>query len=201
MNYAANVEWMRLRNGNLGIGTNGPAQKLEVTGNVLIGRYSGTAFSRFVGIGAASGDMITGSSGGSYVEFANSGSPNDDSIHFITHKGGVSHTRRMTIDPLGNVGIGTTSPTNPLVVDANNSGTSPIVAYSAQSNDVFSVLPHPNITYLASGLYYKNGSWVHDGYGTTNALLGFGGGGANWHASNNSTASWNLASGVPLWTA
>ena len=82
----------------------------------------------------------------------------------------------------------------------SNGSTSPIVAYTTSTNDVFSVLPYPGITYLTSGVYYKNGTWVQSG-GTTSALLAFGGNGGNWYASNNSAASWNVASNVQLWTA
>lgn len=100
----------------------------------------------------------------------------------------------------GNVGIGTTSPDLALHAVSGANNTSPFMLESSSTYDVFSILPYNEITYLSTGIYYKNGAWVHNGAGTTNALLGISGStGGRWYASNNSTGSWNVASNVQLW--
>ncbi|EKD30401.1 MAG: hypothetical protein ACD_78C00067G0003, partial [uncultured bacterium (gcode 4)] len=160
--------------GNVGIGTTAPGYKLDVNSNSI----------RF-------GD------GGSATLIMNV--PASDTVAGYINVGGSN--RISILGSSGNVGIGVTAPTNPLVVDSNNGATSSIVAYSTQANDAFSILPHAGQTYLASWIYYKNGAWVHDGYNTKNALFAFGWAGASWYASNDSSASWNVASAIPLWSA
>lgn len=194
-------------NGSVGIGTTAPASpyKLDVLapantaavaqfeGNMSNGGYItlydaiNSVVRGFVGYGA----NVHGS--GLIGDF---GLRSQGALAFDTN-GGYT---RMYVDTSGNVGIGTTSPTNSLTIDSE-AASSPIVANSYMTYDTFSVLPWSGVTYLGSGLYYKNSSFVHRAAGTTNALFAFGGGGASWYASNNSAPSWNLASGVTLWTA
>ena len=78
---------------------------------------------------------------------------------------------------------------------------SPIACKVSTYDTVFSVLPWSSgITYLASGVYYDGGSWVHASDNAYNCLFEISGtNGARWFASNNSTGSWNLASSLSLW--
>lgn len=103
----------------------------------------------------------------------------------------------------GSTGIGTSSPTNPLVVDASGLGVngSPLVLYRSPSYDAFSILPSTSMTYLATGLYF-NGGWVHRASGSYSGILGISGTrGGVWYASSNNTASWNLADNLALWNS
>lgn len=88
-----------------------------------------------------------------------------------------------------------------LSVSAIASSASPATFKSNNYSNIFSFLPWADgRTYLSSGVYYDNGSWVHASSNTYNCLLSISGlDGANWYASSNSTGSWNLASDVELW--
>jgi len=86
---------------------------------------------------------------------------------------------------------------------SGSSNSSPIVLKSSGYATVFGILPHSSSwTYLSTGIYYDNGSWVHASADTNNALLGINGGsGVAWYASNNSTGSWNVAGGTIIWNS
>jgi hypothetical protein len=94
-----NNEWVRIDNGNVGIGTSSPSQKLEVSGAGFVAA-------------AISGD----STSETQLRFLSntaariSQQANQDLI-FDTNA-----TERMRIDSSGNVGIGTSSPSQPLHV-------------------------------------------------------------------------------------
>jgi hypothetical protein len=115
--------------------------------------------------------------------------------------GGVGVAKTITVGGSLNInaGIGTTRLNSLSVRGSNNS--SPIAAKSGSHDTVWSVLPHSDgITYLSSGTYYDNGSWIHASPNTNSCLLGITGlTGARWYASGNSSATWNLASDVQLW--
>jgi hypothetical protein len=56
---------------------------------------------------------------------------------------------------------------------------------------------------FGAGAYYNGTAWVHyNTFNTSSAVMAFyvGGGGVFWYDSNNSSATWNVASGVQLWT-
>jgi hypothetical protein len=100
------------RSGNVGLGTSSPAAKLDVAGNVYIRTGSSLAV-----------DSIIPYTGGA-TPLSISG---DQVIKFITQT-----AERMRIDSSGNVGIGTSSPTQKLRVEANNP-TNGLVGYFRNS--------------------------------------------------------------------
>jgi len=188
----------------LGIGTVSPAARLHLyntAGDVEMrmtadGNYD--PIFRMTGQGGVTSEglriLYDNSVGDTY--FDNIYTISTNAFHF--QSGG---TDRVTIQNSGNTGIGTTDPFVTLHARSNAS-TGPVVLESYDTYDTFSVLPWASITYLGSGVYYKNGVWYHDAQGTYNCLLGLSGSsGGRWYASSNSSPSWNLASNVCLWTA
>ena len=112
---AANAERMRLNSTGLGIGTTNPGAALDVNGTI---RSRSGAFQLNDGTTTGGGlyfyKSITGS--GSVLDpsiFAE-GSSGTGNVHIMT---GGSVTTRMWVGHNGRVGIGTTSPGNPLTVN------------------------------------------------------------------------------------
>ena len=101
-----------------------------------------------------------------------------------------------------NIGAAIGSRSNTISVDGD-SNSSPIVVQCDTVDNDWGVLPWTSgETYIHGGVYYDDGAWVHRSSNTTNYLLRLNGGiGAGWYASNNSSASWNLASNVSLWNS
>ncbi|MBM3273357.1 tail fiber domain-containing protein, partial [Candidatus Kaiserbacteria bacterium] len=90
-----------LVNGNVGIGTTTPQDKLDVNGNILLGGNTNT-FAGTVGFTSANGPA---------VQFWGSGTAHPGKLFFNT-----ANVARMTVDASGNVGIGTTTPATNLAV-------------------------------------------------------------------------------------
>jgi len=142
--------------GNLGIGTSSPAQKLEVAGNALLSN------NQYLGIkdstGAAVGFPIYTGSNDAIFGYLASGSTGISTYQFRTG----NNVERMRIDSSGNVGIGTSSPTNKLHVSSSSfetiklQGTSTVSGInfvnSASSNGYIYYDNGPNM------LFYTNGS-------------------------------------------
>jgi hypothetical protein len=110
--YTAGAEKMRIdTNGNVGIGTTSPAQRLHVSGGHIL--LDNNKQIRFKDSGATERTIIQLNSsndlaiGGSYAGA-------------LTFMGGGSYTEQMRIHDNGNVGIGTTSPARKLHVSTGN---------------------------------------------------------------------------------
>jgi len=82
--------------------------------------------------------------------------------------------------------------------DGNNDAQ---LALSHPGGQTFGILTWDAETYLSSGIYYSNGAWVHQNSNNNNQLFSMEpGDGARWHASNNGSGSWNVASNIMLWS-
>ncbi|MFH1315903.1 MAG: dockerin type I repeat-containing protein [Candidatus Woesearchaeota archaeon] len=129
--------------GNVGIGTNDPKAKLDVNGTVKIGDDS--AYQQGLGwvdLGIAGSGVGTANSGNiiltdisdnkSWGIFqrgdSDTGNDNDFALH---HYDGSAWTKHFTIEPSGEVGIGTDNPTKSLHVESDKPGT--ILAKSTNS--------------------------------------------------------------------
>lgn len=138
--------------GNVGIATNGPGYKLDVSGTT---RVTSTFIAQgSVGVGttgpaesihstnkiytqvqflSTSNDSVTVPSY-SFREDSNTGiyHPADDSLGFVT-----AGAERARITSTGNVGIGTTNPSVPLAVLSGNAGNLKLVNNSANAGDAW----------------------------------------------------------------
>jgi hypothetical protein len=118
------------RDGNVGIGTSSPVELLTVQGNININYNSADAnyvrrtFATNHAVGNRGANLWFGMVDGGgmmgmqIVNAASSSSGyNSQFITFVTHEGGISVDERMRITSVGNVGIGTTSPSDKLDVN------------------------------------------------------------------------------------
>ncbi len=105
---------LTIAGGNVGIGTTGPDAKLDVSGGVI--RALATA-APAAGLGTGM-EMFFDSNGpeGRLVSLDRAGAGTYKPIHFgaSTYQFDVSAAAKMVLDANGNVGIGTTNPTNKL---------------------------------------------------------------------------------------
>ena len=100
---------------------------------------------------------------------------------------------------VGGASIGTRANSISVVGD-NNSST--IASKTTSYDTVFSVLPwSSSITYLGTGTYYDDGSWIHASDNGTSSLLALSGSGVHWYASSGSVPNFDIASNVPLWNS
>ena len=107
-----------LLNGNVGIGTTSPGQKLEVNGNIIATPGNKIGFRYDSNDATLYGYITRAGAGGVYpltiVGGLETGSTTIEAIRFETLSAG---TARMSILNNGNVGIGTTAPKQKLIVE------------------------------------------------------------------------------------
>jgi len=133
LNTGGAVNGLIVDKGNVGIGTTGPIEKLDVRGDILIGRdiysygeggrirhdadYFGVNFDAFI---LEKVDDDTGVAGGIVLGFATSNSDNTFPVSDPPPAGWATiHTPAMVIRGNGNIGIGITGPSEKLEIYSN----------------------------------------------------------------------------------
>lgn len=104
-------------NGKVGINTMSPLTQLQVNGNITFSPAGLTTDeSRFIGQSIFSQSTFDASNGFGGMEVENFDRPGENDsaqqLHFWTHHQGYESARRMTIDTVGFVGVGTERPDN-----------------------------------------------------------------------------------------
>lgn len=108
----ATCHWQSVRGQNVGIGTNMPAEKLEVNGNILLPALQSYFIGGRTDLGNA-GSRFHHSNGNTYLDNKGTGA-----MHF-RNDNTFGATTRMVILQNGNVGIGNSNPTEALTLTGN----------------------------------------------------------------------------------
>jgi hypothetical protein len=121
---AATIEAMTLSgSGNVGIGTTSPSAKLDVAGDIVASNLK-TSANTALSLGLSAGTAFN--TGGSAISLRGSTTGyNDSGMEFY-----AGNSERMRIDSAGNVGIGTTSPSQKLDVAGSILASGNVTAYS-----------------------------------------------------------------------
>jgi hypothetical protein len=120
--------------GNIGVNTNAPATSLDVNGPSGVTTFTGTTWlglrvrgstgnSDFSGIDFSADNLSS-----PVARIASYASPSGSYLQFgTTNSYGSGLNTAMTINPTGNVGIGTTTPAYPLVVSGTGATSSTLL--------------------------------------------------------------------------
>ncbi len=136
-NNTSLIEYLRMdANGNIGIGSNSPTDKLHVVGNLRVtGAYKDSSNSA-----GLSGQVLT--STGSGTQWTNANSLGVDTIY--TADGSLTSLRSVNLNGnnllftgVGNIGIGTASPVNKLQVNGNVRATRFVAASGTAGSPAF----------------------------------------------------------------
>lgn len=97
---------------NVGIGTSTPSRKLEVKGDIALGSWLENIPNRRIGVMDASLHVA-----GMEIENTTLSGNYSQKLHLLTHQFANGFGRRLTINEMGRVGIGTETPVNKLDVE------------------------------------------------------------------------------------
>ena len=145
--------------------------------------------------GTADGVTIGGSTAaaGTFTTFTSTGIDDNADATAIT----IDSSEAVAIG--GSTFIGSRAKSLSIVGDDNSST---IASKTTSYDTVFSVLPwSSSTTYLATGTYFDDGSWIHASDNATSSLVALTGDGVHWYASSGSTPNFDVANNVPLWNA
>jgi hypothetical protein len=151
-------ERMRLKgDGNVGIGTDSPAEKLEVDGSIRVGNLKiQPAFGGRIGFNRNTANGAIYNSGYSAVQINGPGTSNPNYMAFETYNSsGGNGAVAMVIEEGGNVGIGVISPVAKLAVVGGTSNASNLA--TAYSLATFNITPK-----ITSGYSLQFGSGPGD---------------------------------------
>jgi hypothetical protein len=145
--------------------------------------------------GTADGVTIGGSTAaaGTFTTFTSTGIDDNADATAIT----IDSSEAVAIG--GSTFIGSRAKSLSIVGDDNSST---IASKTTSYDTVFSVLPwSSSTTYLATGTYFDDGSWIHASDNATSSLVALTGDGVHWYASSGSTPNFDVANNVGLWNA
>jgi len=135
-------EQMRLTSTGLGIGTSSPSQKLEVSGGAA--QFNGGGIDSALGDAILFGNTTFATVQKNRIRSSISSSASSNLLSFETGTAtvGTYNTHQLFLNGIGNVGIGTGSPTEKLTVNGNiqlgTSGTAWIYGPSATGRSIYS---------------------------------------------------------------
>lgn len=98
--------------------------------------------------------------------------------------------------------VGTAIGSSPVVINGTVGDNDSHLIIKKPSQSSLSFLAWDGAAYIGTNTYYENSTWIHNapaGNTNSNLLVLNPANGVKWYASSNSSASWNVASGVTLW--
>jgi len=167
-NSASLTERMRINSdGNVGIGTSAPTNKLDVSTDAVIRAGTGgtpsTGGALWLTTGASAGGVRSAG-----IRAVSTGVANSHDLVFLTNGDAVAPTERMRIDGAGNVGIGTTSPATLLHVFGTNNLSSIETRIEQNGTSNVGLRLKRNGSDIA---YFGNGAFSISGGSSTDASL------------------------------
>jgi len=154
------TERMRINaSGNVGIGTDAPSEKLDVTGNITANANSSSTYARIRSSDTGVASLYFGNQSDAVTASISMRHDSGNALQF----NGYNNAERMRINASGNVGIGKTNPATPLDVN----GTVTATAFAGDGS---------SLTGIAAGaggggsdeIFWENGQNVTSNYTITN---------------------------------